>query len=93
MMALSGEAQVQAVVPQAFAVRSRSPAPMAVIRFDSKLFQHAGADAVITYSRLRFSKTTESIPFKCSRWAKNRPAGPAPIIPTCVCIGYLFFQM
>src|SRR5918997_1585987 len=37
-----------------------------------------------TYSRLRFSSTTQSIPACCNRSASVSPAGPAPTIPTWV---------
>src|SRR5581483_3097747 len=37
-----------------------------------------------TYSRLRSSSTTVSIPASSSSRASVRPAGPAPTIPTCV---------
>ena len=40
---------------------------------------------------VRLSRMTESMPFKCSRWPSNNPAGPAPMIPTCVCMQ--MFQM
>src|SRR6185312_9749576 len=37
-----------------------------------------------TYSRLRVSSTTESIPSRWRRCESSSPAGPAPTIPTCV---------
>src|SRR4051794_23425755 len=37
-----------------------------------------------TYSRERFSRTTESMPCRVSRRDSSRPAGPAPMIPTWV---------
>src|SRR5215218_7013191 len=37
-----------------------------------------------TYSRLRASSTTDSMPSRCSRCDSSRPAGPAPTIPTWV---------
>src|SRR5437762_3713542 len=37
-----------------------------------------------TYSRLRSSSTTDSIPARSSRRASVSPAGPAPTMPTCV---------
>ena len=39
-----------------------------------------------TYSRLRFSRITESIPSRWRSWASVSPAGPAPTIPTCVLV-------
>src|ERR1051325_11236998 len=32
---------------------------------------------------------TESMPWRWSRWTRNRPAGPAPTIPTCVRVGII----
>jgi hypothetical protein len=37
-----------------------------------------------TYSRVRFSSTTDSIPSRASSCASVSPAGPAPTIPTWV---------
>src|SRR4051794_6591576 len=37
-----------------------------------------------TYSRERFSRTTQSMPWSVSRRDSSRPAGPAPMIPTWV---------
>src|SRR5579872_5044567 len=37
-----------------------------------------------TYSRLRVSSTTDSIPARCSRCDSSSPAGPAPTMPTWV---------
>jgi hypothetical protein len=37
-----------------------------------------------TYSRLRSSSTTDSIPSRWSRCDSSSPAGPAPTIPTWV---------
>ena len=38
-------------------------------------------------ARLRASRTTESMPARCSRCESIRPAGPAPMMPTWVRIG------
>ncbi len=37
-----------------------------------------------TCVRLRFSKITESIPARSRSWESSSPAGPAPMIATCV---------
>src|ERR1039457_3302034 len=39
-----------------------------------------------TYWRLCVSRTTDSIPSRCRRGDNISPAGPAPIIPTWVCM-------
>src|SRR5882757_5753383 len=41
-----------------------------------------------TYSRVRSSSTTLSMPCRCSRWESSRPAGPAPMMPTLVRMAY-----
>ena len=40
-----------------------------------------------TLWRLRFSRTTDSMPSRWSRCESSSPAGPAPTIPTCVRTG------
>ena len=37
-------------------------------------------------ARERVSMTTDSMPCKCSRWDNRRPAGPAPMMATWVCM-------
>src|SRR6185437_6296666 len=36
--------------------------------------------------------TMESMPLRWRRWASNRPAGPAPTMPTCVRRGLIWCQ-
>src|SRR5262245_48307550 len=37
-----------------------------------------------TYLRLCASMTTDSMPWRCRRCERSRPAGPAATMPTCV---------
>ena len=82
-MAAPAKTQLDAVVDE-----SLSPHPLADPRFVedvySALLQHARPDAAPTYSRLRVSITTDSTPCNHNRRPSSNPAGPAPIIPTCV---------
>src|SRR5579862_9191701 len=62
----------------------RSPTPASIIRSVVPCSSTPARTRSTTYSSLRRSTITESIPSRCSKWANRRPAGPAPIIPTWV---------
>src|SRR5688572_4372909 len=65
--------------------RWRFPAtPMACSRSTVPCSRTPALTRSITYSRLRFSTMTESMPLRCSRCPSMSPAGPAPMMPTCV---------
>ena len=54
-----------------------------VEQVDAALLEHAGADAALAVrTRLRASTMTDSMPARCSKCERMRPAGPAPTIPT-----------
>src|SRR5829696_4253675 len=62
----------------------RSPTPISLIRLTVPCSRTPARTRCSTYSRLRASSTTDSIPRSCSSWPRTSPAGPAPTIPTCV---------
>ena len=51
-------------------------------QLDGSLLEHPARTRASTYSRLRFSSTTDSMPARCNRAARMSPAGPAPMIAT-----------
>ena len=63
--------------------RASAPDPGAFEQLDRSLLEHPGPDRASTYSRLRSSSTTDSMPARCSSVARMSPAGPAPTIATC----------
>ena len=82
-VARPAEAQLDAVVDQALALQ-----PLADARLASRSTVPCSSTPArtrrSTYSRLRLSSTTESMPRRWSRWDSSSPAGPAPMIPTWV---------
>ena len=83
-MALAVELQVDAVVDDPFAMETLADSG-AVEQLDGALLQHAGADPRLDSTRgLWLSTTTDSIPARSSSSASVSPAGPAPMIATCV---------
>ena len=83
------EAQENAVMPHAFPLDARAHAYLRH-QIGGELLQDPARTRSIKYSPLRLSTMTESIPFKFSRCPNNSPAGPAPIIPTCVCVRHIY---
>src|SRR4051794_6297884 len=62
----------------------RSPTPASVRRSTVPCSRTPARTRASTYSRVRFSTITDSMPCRASSWASVRPAGPAPMIPTWV---------
>src|SRR5215208_431868 len=63
-----------------------SPTPVSVSRSTVPCSRTPARISASSSSRLRRSRTTESIPSRCKRCESSRPAGPPPTIPICVCI-------
>ena len=82
-VALAGEAQLDAVVHQALAVQALAE-PDGAQQVDRALFQHAGADARARRSRGSASPRTRVDARRAQQGASSSPAGPAPMIATCV---------
>src|SRR6266699_4772583 len=64
----------------------RSPRPISVSRSTVPCSSTPARMVVSTSSRLRLSRTRESIPSVERRSESIKPAGPAPMIPTRVCL-------
>src|SRR6516165_11334506 len=62
----------------------RSPTPVSIRRSLAHCSMSPARMRLSMYSRLRFSRITDSMPSRCRRCESINPAGPAPIIPTCV---------
>src|SRR3954452_2659919 len=62
----------------------RSPRPVSASRSTLPCSSTPARTRCSTYSRLRSSSTTDSMPSRCRRCDSISPAGPAPTLPTCV---------
>src|SRR5258706_7134455 len=64
--------------------RSRSPTPDCSSRSTLPCSSTPARTRCSTWSRLRLSTITDSMPCRCKRCESSSPAGPAPTMPTCV---------
>src|SRR5258707_9814132 len=62
----------------------RSPSPISISRLTVPCSRTPARIVVSTSSLLRLSSTIESMPSRASKSDNSNPAGPAPMIPTCV---------
>ena len=81
------EAQLDAVVDQALALQPLADARPRSSRSTVPCSSTPARTRCSTYSRLRASSTTDSMPARCSRCESSSPAGPAPTMPTWVRMG------
>jgi len=68
---------------QALAAHARADLGL-VEKVDRALFEHARPDARLDIGAALAFEMIASMPARCSKWPRSRPAGPAPIMATCV---------